>query len=91
MISEFLVVLSCSKNLGCTEVASEYYRRNIELQEMVKVTEAKMYTILPPLLTQYGAPILYAAAGGTINVRLYKGLSLYKKVNYSSLQYAISF
>lgn len=91
MLQESLVILACSTNSGCSETANLYYQQNIELQQMIKTVESKALTVLPPLVTQYGAPFMYVVTGGTASIRLYGPFSINGNLKSQQLQYAASF
>jgi hypothetical protein len=71
-MAELLVLFACLNNTGCSETSSQYYSQHPEFQEFVKTQENNIKQAVGPIITQYGFPIMYAAAGKEATIRLSK-------------------
>ncbi len=69
-MAEILVLFACWNNTGCSETSSQYYSSHPEFREFVKDKENRIKEAAGPLITEYAAPILWAAAGQEATTRL---------------------
>jgi hypothetical protein len=74
-------LLACLKQTGCSETSSQYYATHPEFQEFVKTEENKIRQAVGPMVVQYWAPVLWAAAGQEATVRLSTRFYLNFKLN----------
>ena len=80
-MQEFLVVLACLSNKGCSETANAYYQAHPEIKQMVKRQEERVKEYVGPVVVTYASPMFFVAAGGSGNFKLYGDFSL-KVDNY---------
>jgi hypothetical protein len=60
---EFLVLLACLQNTGCSETSTAYYQTNAEFKAYVDYAQDQVERRLPQDFVEYGAPIIYASTG----------------------------
>lgn len=92
MIQEFLVVLACLSDKGCSPTSTAYYHARPEVKEMIELQERRIKQWVGPQIVERAAPFVFIAAGGTGNFKLYKNLSLeIKNFNEPKLVYSLGF
>lgn len=69
-MAELLVLFACLNNTGCSETSSQYYNQNPEFRELMDLREYQIKKAVGPVVTQYWAPIMWAAAGQQSTIRL---------------------
>ncbi len=90
-MKELLVLIACSYNQGCTDAARLYYEQSPELQVVAANIERKGKQALGPVVSEYGLPVLGAAVGRPINVRLTNTLYLKMEKEAINCVYTYSF
>ena len=86
-----MVALACIGSKGCTETSNLYYQTHKELREIMSVNEEKVRKVVGPVIIESVGPAFFVLAGGTGNLKIYRGLSLQFDKNKSNLIYGVSF
>lgn len=86
-VPELLVLFACLNKTGCSETSSQYYSQHPELQEFVKDSENRIKDAAGPIMTQYGAPLIWAASGQEATTRLSTRFYLTFSVNTQILKF----
>jgi hypothetical protein len=90
-MEELLVAVACLNAKGCPETSSLYYERSPQLQEFVLKQEYNLKAAVGPIITQYGAPIIWLASGREATARLTSDFFITCKTDAMLLQYKYSF
>lgn len=67
---ELLVMFACLNRTGCSETSSQYYVQHPEFQEFVRTQENRIRESVGPIVVQYAAPVMWAAAGQEATTRI---------------------
>lgn len=86
-----LVALACIGSKGCSETSNLYYQTHKELRETILINEEKIRKVVGPAIIESAGPVFFVLAGGTGNLKIYRGLSLQFDKNKSNLIYGVSF
>ena len=93
-MEEILVAFAClMKAQGCNEAAQAYYQQHPQLEELVRRQERLIDRTVPPMITQYIAPIAVLTVDPTrsLNVRLSNRLSIGYSKDNKTLLYKFDF
>ena len=64
---------------SASETSNTYYHYHPELRQMVEYNEKRVKEFVGPFVVESAAPIMFVAAGGTGNFKLYGDFSLQVK------------
>lgn len=67
---ELLVLFACANHTGCSETSSQYYIQHPEFREFVETQGNRIKEAVPAIVTEYMAPVLWAAAGQEATTRI---------------------
>lgn len=90
-MAELLVLFACINNAGCSETSSQYYVQNPEFREIVTRNETRVREALGPIITQYAAPLAWAAAGKEATTRLSTSFYMTFKMDHQTLLFKREF
>lgn len=86
---EFLVIVACLYQRGCTEASSTYYDSRPELQAYVHRMETQIRTKAGPIY-DYGAPLFVFGFGGAGIIKLTAQWSIKASRSEASLNFNYS-
>jgi hypothetical protein len=93
-MEEVLVSLAClMKAKGCDQAAQAYYDRHPQIEELIRHQQRFIDQTVPPLVTQYIAPVAIITFDQTrnINLRLSKFISIGISKQKQTLLYKFDF
>ena len=90
-MAELLTLFACINNTGCSATSGQYYNTHPMFQEFVKDETNHIKQAVGPIVTEYWAPVLWAAAGKEGTIRLTKSFSLGFKIDNQVLMFKRDF
>ena len=77
MIQEFLVILACTQNAGCSQTTTSYYQAHPEIKQMAKSANNKVEQAIGPEIVFLSPALILAGTGkGTFNVNKYLSVQI---------------
>lgn len=90
MIQEFLVLLACTQNLGCSQTTNTYFQAHPEFKQMARNADKEAKKLIAPEVVLLSPLAIYAVRGkGSFRVNKYFSLEL--KQDSKMIQFNVSF